>query len=145
MPCEMCGEDAPLAKVLVERSTLLLCPKCSKFGKVLELPKPKEKRAPASAASAFARPARAAAPARPKDELEAAAVSVGEMREDLPKLVQMARMRLNLTQDDLGKKINERKSVISELETGRIHPDSKLLRKLERALSIKLTGATEEE
>jgi len=103
------------------------------------------RRAPASSGSTFARPARAAAPARPKDELEAAAVSVGEMREDLPKIVQMARMRLNLTQDDLGKKINERKSVISELETGRIHPDSKLLRKLERALSVKLTGVTEEE
>jgi putative transcription factor len=141
----MCGEEAPLAKVLVERSTLLLCPKCSRFGKVLELPKPKEKRKEAGVARSYSRPARAAAPEKPRDELEAASTAVGEMREDLHKLVAQARMRMNLTQEDLGKKINEKKSVISELETGRIRPDGKLLRKLERALGVKLTGSAPED
>ena len=40
--------------------------------------------------------------------------------------------------DDLGKKINERVSVITRIETGKMTPDVKLTKKLEKALNIKL-------
>ena len=38
----------------------------------------------------------------------------------------------------MGKKINERVSVINRIESGKMTPDTKLTRKLEKALNIKL-------
>ena len=40
--------------------------------------------------------------------------------------------------EDLGKKINERVSVITRIETGKMTPDTKLTKKLERTLDITL-------
>ncbi|MBR1611461.1 MAG: TIGR00270 family protein, partial [Methanobrevibacter sp.] len=37
-----------------------------------------------------------------------------------------------------GKKINERVSVITRIETGKMTPDNKLTKKFEKALNIKL-------
>jgi putative transcription factor len=41
--------------------------------------------------------------------------------------------------------INERKSVIEQLENGRIRPDDKLVTKIERALNIRLKEKVSEE
>ncbi len=43
-----------------------------------------------------------------------------------------------MSQDDLGKKISEKKSVIAKLENGAIKPSNKLISKLEHTLDIKL-------
>ena len=61
-----------------------------------------------------------------------------ELALDYHKLIQQARNRLGWSQEELGQKINERKSVISKLENKSMKPDDKLVRKLEKALGISL-------
>ena len=52
--------------------------------------------------------------------------------------IRKAREAKNWSREDLGKKINERVSVITRIETGKMTPDTKLTKKLEKALNIKL-------
>ena len=66
-----------------------------------------------------------------------------ELVEDYHKRIQQARSRLGLNQEQLGQKINERKSIISKLENKSLKPDDKLVRKLEKALEIKLMEVIE--
>ena len=66
-----------------------------------------------------------------------------ELIEDYEFEVRKAREAKNWSREDLGKKINERVSVITRIETGKMTPDIKLTKKLERALDIKLLEKTE--
>jgi putative transcription factor len=71
-----------------------------------------------------------AAPTLPEDEFE--------LRFDFNKVIKVAREKLGMSQDDLGRKINEKPSVISHLEVGKLKPDNILARKLEHALKVQL-------
>jgi putative transcription factor len=48
-------------------------------------------------------------------------------------------MARGLKQDELASKVNERSSVIAQLESGSMRPSDQLIKKLERELNIKLT------
>jgi putative transcription factor len=61
-----------------------------------------------------------------------------ELVEDFDIKIRRARESKDWSREDLGKKINERVSVISRIETGKMTPDIKLTKKLEKALNIKL-------
>ena len=61
-----------------------------------------------------------------------------ELIEDFSFEVRKAREAKDWSREDLGKKINERVSVITRIETGKMTPDTKLTKKLEKALNIKL-------
>ena len=68
-----------------------------------------------------------------------------EIIEDYTMKIRQAREKLGLTHEQLGKRINEKTSVIGKLETGKISPSNILATKLEHALKIKLlTPITEE-
>ncbi|HZW54773.1 MAG TPA: multiprotein bridging factor aMBF1 [Nitrososphaerales archaeon] len=67
------------------------------------------------------------------------------LREDYSKVIKNARELLGITQEELGHKINEKPSVISHLETGRMKPDDALARKLEHFLKIQLFIPEEQE
>ncbi|CAG8473793.1 11821_t:CDS:2 [Paraglomus brasilianum] len=54
------------------------------------------------------------------------------------KLIQQARQAKGLTQKDLAMKISEKANVINDYEMGRTIPNDGVLRKLERALAVKL-------
>jgi putative transcription factor len=66
-----------------------------------------------------------------------------ELVDDYHKRIQQARNDLGWNQEILGQKINERKSVISKLENKSMKPDDRLIRKLEKALGIKLIEVIE--
>ena len=68
-----------------------------------------------------------------------------EIIEDFSTKIRQAREKLGLTHEDLGKKINEKSSVIGKLETGKMSPDNILAAKLEHALKIKLLTPISEE
>jgi putative transcription factor len=72
---------------------------------------------------------------RPKDIYEK---DVDVLVGDFSSRIRDARMRMDLSQEDLGKRLNEKWSVINKLETGDMRPDDKLVAKLEKTLSIKL-------
>ncbi len=134
MLCEMCGKEMPfLRSVKVDETLLNLCPDCAKFGEEVQRPQPRsEPQAP--------RPAPAPRRTGERDVFER---MVNVLVEDYPKRIQKARGRMGLNQEDLGKRINERKSIIQKLESGDIRPDNKLIKKLEKSLDITLTESME--
>ena len=65
--------------------------------------------------------------------------------EDYPNKIRAAREKLGLTHEELGKKINEKASVLRNLEAGKMAPNNHLAAKLEHMLKIKLLVPISEE
>ncbi|UCC93238.1 MAG: TIGR00270 family protein [Thermoplasmata archaeon] len=138
MPCEMCGKEVPrLRKVQIGGSTLEVCNDCAKFREDA----PSEAPAPAPVSSGPAAVAEPRPPSVPSHHGKRKdALSRGEMdlAEDYNRRIIKGRRSKDLTQEELAKRINEKKSVISRLETGEMRPSDRLIKKLEKELDIKL-------
>ncbi len=145
MPCEMCGKEVPrLRKVQVGSSELEVCGECARFG--TEVPREVPKGTPTvSGPSAVAETTRTFTRPQPKKPRDALSRGEMELAEDYPKRISKARQRRGLTQEELAKRLNEKKSVISRLETGEMRPPELLIKKLERELGIKLKERMEYE
>ena len=61
-----------------------------------------------------------------------------ELVEDLGLRVRQARERLGLSQEDLGRRVGEKASLIRKIETGKMTPSLMLARRLEHVLRVKL-------
>ncbi len=163
MLCELCGQDKPfLRPVIVEGSLLKVCSECAKFGK--EPPRPAPTSAVGTSGSSsghggvssythgFDEPSKEETIQQRLEFRERRMKSKDiftqrgekELVEDYHKRIQQARSELDWDQKQLGQKINERKSVISMIENKSMKPDDKLVRKLEKALNIKLMEVPEE-
>ena len=133
MICELCGRDVPrLKKVIIEGVVLNVCDECAKFGKEIkgnEIPKDVKYLPPEVVRERLERKRR-----KRRDYLEEEEVLI----DDYSRVIREARERMGLTQDELAKKILEKKTVISKIERGEMRPDEKLIKKLEKALNIKL-------
>ena len=134
MICEMCGIEVPrLKRIVIEGSSLNVCTNCEKFGQ--------DQAASDEAEVAFGKDTIAERLERREKRLKGRDVlekSEKELAFDYPKRIRSARAKAGLNQEELGKKINEKKSVVAKLENGDMIPDNKLIRKLERALDISL-------
>ena len=73
------------------------------------------------------------------------ALSHGEMElaDDFNRRIINGRRKMDITQEELARRINEKKSVISRLETGEMRPSDRLVKKLEKALDVKLVERVE--
>jgi len=148
MLCEMCGNDVEsVARVSLEGSVLRLCPSCARFGTPVD-PPPAPPAPPAAAASPRARPfAPASRPIGGARRLEERDLygDIGELElaADWSKRVRAARDALGWTPEELGKKLNEKKSVVLKIESGHIHPPDSLVRKLEHLLKVRLRAEAE--
>jgi uncharacterized protein (TIGR00270 family) len=61
-----------------------------------------------------------------------------ELRADYATVIKRSRERLGLSQQELGGKINEKPSVISQVESGKFRPDDFLIKRLSRFFKIEL-------
>lgn len=110
---------------------MLVCSECAHYGtRLWETEKSKPKNLPMS-------------PPKPKTMLKIApsqkpTEETLELIGDYPKRVRHAREKLGLSHEDLGKKINEKVSLLKKIETGKMKPTQRLAEKLERTLKIKL-------
>jgi putative transcription factor len=68
-----------------------------------------------------------------------------EIIEEYGIAIRRAREKKGLTQEELGKLINEKMSVITRLESERMSPNEKLARKLEKTLNSKLLQEVKDE
>ena len=59
--------------------------------------------------------------------------------------IRQAREKLGLSHEELGKRINEKVSLLRKIETGKMTPDNRLATMLEHALKIKLIVPAKEE
>lgn len=145
MICEMCGNDvATLTQVRVEGSVLGLCADCSKFGDVV-----------AAAAAPAGSPIRRSAVT--SDIEERVRVRAGRFQErdlykelpemelapDWPKRIRLAREHLTWSPEELGKRLNEKKSLVLKIESGNFRPPDAMVRKIERLLKIRLRADPE--
>jgi len=146
MLCEMCGSEVEsTSRVRIEQSVLQLCPACAKFGVPLDPPPPP---AAPTASATHRRPAAAATrssagPRRMEERDLYQEIGELELAPDWGQRVRRAREHLTWTPEELGKKLNEKKSVVLKIESGAIHPPDALVRKLEHLLKVRLRAEPE--
>lgn len=132
MECEICGKPVPEnnpIKAKIEGSVMVVCKECSKLGKIQKAPpKPKFRQQQKGKKPKTTRNRSYSRNEEPSEELI----------EDFDLKIRKARESKDWSREDLGKKINERVSVITRIETGKMTPDTKLTKKLEKVLNIKL-------
>jgi len=134
MICEMCGTEVPRTKLVkVDSAALQVCPRCEKFG-TSEVVKTKQGDVVMPSVAERLE-------TRHRRRTERDVYTSGDEKElalDYAEKVKTARRAKGMTQDELAKFINEKKSVIVKIEAGEMRPDDKLVKKLERALETPL-------
>lgn len=125
MLCEVCGIKilGKTFRATIEGANLIVCKKCSKHGKIL----------PQIATSKPSNLLITKVQSKQKFRRE-----VKELLENFAIKIRQARERKGVSHEDLGKKINEKVSVLKKIEIGKMKPNNKLAEKLERALKVKL-------
>ncbi len=134
--CEKCGRKAGrVSPVMIAGAEMYVCPDCTRFGKAIARAPPPQQAAPVNPHLA---------PVWSSKKKDALSSRVKELAEDYPIRVQRAREGKSWSREDLGRKINEKVSVIGNLENGEVHPTDKLIKKLEKTLGIELMEAVED-
>lgn len=135
--CEICGKEvSTLVPVFIEKSTLSVCPVCAKFGRNVE------------------KPGIAPTPVEITQRLQMRSQRQGfrdifseestdAMAENYSSILKNARDKKGWSQEDIGKKVNEKKSVIAKIESGNMEPSIALARRLERVLGVKIVEKSE--
>jgi putative transcription factor len=135
----MCGQDVESRnRVQVEGTVLELCANCSRFGVVVNPPPAADSGGPGSPA-----------PGSVDDRLRQRARRMGErdLFQELPEMelvpdwskrIRQAREKLTWTPEELGKRLNEKKSLVLKLESGNFHPSDEMVRKIEHLLKVRL-------
>ena len=139
--CEVCGNKirgTPF-RAVIEGAKLTVCFECSKHGKIIREEEVKlGQKAPKKTPVPF--------PAGVQKKTVGAKVeTTQEVVEGYHVKIRQAREKLGLSHEELGKKINEKASVLSKLETGKMTPNNVLVTKLEHTLKIKLLAPVKEE
>jgi putative transcription factor len=136
--CEVCGckiHGSPI-RAVIEGAKLTVCNECSKHGKIIHeetTPKQKTVRKPF-------------APIPVKKQTPKATVdTTQEIVEGYDSKIRQAREKLGISHEELGRKINEKASVLRKIETGKMTPNNALVTKLEHTLKIKLLVPISEE
>lgn len=125
--CELCGRQTAEKKMVVVDGTVFnVCVACSKHGKPY-----------AAGQSPAAAKKRRPAPTQPQRKITLAGDET-MLAEDFAGRIRVARMKMGLTHEQLGMKMNEKAQLLRKFETGAFKPDEMLAKKLERFLGIKL-------
>lgn len=141
MRCEVCGAkiNGKPYNVMIEGAKLTVCVKCSRLGEVCyEEPKPKIS---TPKLKAVAVPLRIQTKTKQTPTVD----TTLELVENFDVKIRQAREKLGLSHEELGKRINEKVSLLRKIETGKMIPDNKLAAVLEHALKIKLIVPAKEE
>jgi len=118
--CEMCGKTGHLLQVKVEESSMELCEACAKFGQVIR--KQYAKKIIKVGKNLF-------------QEQKEDTVLI----QDYGRKIKKKRQHFGFTQEELAKKLAEKESIISKLESENYTPQKFLINKIERVLKIKIT------
>ena len=139
--CEVCGQKIRTDPIRaeIEGAKLTVCVECSKHGRIITHEEVD------IAAKQTGRPLTSGPMKVFKKQIVARVELTQEMVEGYSSQIRKAREKLGLSHEDLGKKINEKASVLRKLETGKMAPNDMLVTKLEHVLKIKLLAPIAEE
>lgn len=131
--CEVCGRKiiGTPYKAMIEGAKMLVCNKCVKLGSVSW----ESKTEPRMKKLVRRLPQPLIAPRKQPPIVAEESV---ELIVDFDSKIRQTREKLGLTHEDLGKKINEKISVLRKIESAKMTPDNLLVEKLQHALKIKL-------
>ena len=127
MRCEICGKKIvgnPM-KTKIESSIMTTCTECAKFGKIQREPAKPRKHRPVNRAPRIREPSE-------------------EVIENYNKIIRDAREKKGWSREELAEKLYEKASVVNRIESGKMIPDIKLARKLEKTLHIILIEKIED-
>ena len=138
MICEMCGKEVPVTKpVFIEGSKLNVCQNCSKFGDDYRA-QSKSGGAPGPSAQVIEQRLQ-----RREQRMQTKDVYRGtetvELIDDYGGAIRKARMAKGMDLDQFAASILEKKGILAKIEANQLVPDDKMVKKLEKALDIKLT------
>ena len=138
MRCELCGKDTnAIRPVFVEGSRLSVCQNCVRFSDEFKGSRGKSSSAPAPSLSVIEE--RLERRERRMKSKDVYATESKELVVGYADLIKEARRKKDWDQEKLAKALNERKSVITKVESGGLTPSDDLVKKLEKTLEIKLT------
>jgi len=138
--CDICGRQIQRKPnlVVVEGARMTVCGSCAKLGTPYQEPRPQA----GAPRTVTAKPAPVislqSVPPRPADRRVPREIQELDLAEKYPQIIQKARRKHKLTQEDLAMKVKERLSIIQKIELGKMVPDMRLARTLEHVLQVKL-------
>jgi len=128
LTCEVCGRPlTTVSRIMIDGAVLQVCQNCAGKGTSLGSPPPKP--IPFRIGPVH--------PVRPV-HLDTITGSELEVDPDYNLIVKQAREKMGMTQEALGRAINEKPSVISHVESKKLKPDPILARKLMHQLRVNL-------
>ncbi len=116
--CELCGKGTATVQAAIEGSMLTICNTCSKYGNVVKI-----------------LPTTTQTKEKIKKIMQEPA-TVRMVMKNYGMTVKQAREQLQLTQEQLGLQLNEKESVIHNIEAEHLEPNIVLAKKLEHTLHI---------
>jgi len=136
LQCDVCGREivGKPHRVIIEGAKLTTCAQCAKLGSGEWKPEPRSLKASLKMESNRTRQFKSRWTKRRSREIREDLTVI----ENFGSIIRKARHELSLSQEDLGRKIGEKASVIRKIEVERIMPNERLARKLEHALGVKL-------
>jgi putative transcription factor len=140
LQCEVCGRKiiGKPHNVIIEGAKLTVCAECAKLGKPYS-----EEARQRTATPGFKKRKPLMVPLK-KTPTPAVDTS-RELIEDYDVKIRQAREKLGFSHEDLGKRINEKVSLLRKIETGKMKPDIRLAATLEHTLKVKLIVQAKEE
>lgn len=140
--CEICGRESQSTReIVLEGARLQACNRCSKLGEPVHRPKP------AGITRTVSHKPRAASSRRssviPRSPQTRAYRPELVPVENFSTLIRKARERSGMSQKEVAQKLNERSSVITKVESGKMPPTISLARKLERLFKLTLLEEAE--
>ena len=137
MLCELCGSEAKFLKdVKIEGSVLKVCPGCAPMGT-----EPTERERLGVKGYVNQQLQKRARRMTTRSPFE----GTKELAPDYAARIRKGREKLGWDHETLAHNLNEKKNLITKVESGSFHPPDKLVKKLERKLNIKLMEAVEED
>lgn len=135
MQCEVCGRRirGKPYKAIIEGARLVVCSDCATLGSISWEFKPPRAIPAIKLPTSVKRP-QLKTTTMPQSPLE----STLELAGDFGARIRHAREAQKLSHEDLGRRINEKISLLKKLESQKMKPNNRLAEKLQYALKIKL-------
>lgn len=122
MNCDLCGKELPLVRARIEGTEMDVCKDCASFGQIIAKPKPRF---------------------LPQKRVHVAPEIKEYVVDEFSDIIRRGREKLGLTQKEFALKLNEKESIIHNIETGHFHPSIPLAQKIEKFLKVKLIDKEE--
>lgn len=140
----MCGKESSLFNAEIEGVVLQVCKDCAKYGKVLSRVRdPNFEQDSKREPSRTGRDGRFGSRFGYKNRLSAKEEPLEVISDNYSNLIRNTREKKGIKQEDFAKIINEKWSLVSGIESGKIKPSIELAKKIEKNLGIKIVEEIE--